>query len=138
MTNRICLSAVMLGAAAVAVIIAGCGGGGAAAAFDPTTTGTVTGVVVALGNSEGTIVEVEGVRLQVGGRSGTTDSDGRFTIRGVPEGDDQELGVTPPDGYLLASNATIMVDVDADQVNELPAPILVYAESEGPPQEPEE
>ncbi len=133
MTNRICLSAVMLGAAVATVIIAGCGGGGAAPSFDPTTTGTLTGVVFALGSSEGSYESVEGAQVQIGTRSGATDNNGRFTIAGAPAGLGQELTVTPPGGYALVSNAPITVNVTAGQTNELPAPILVIADSGTPP-----
>jgi len=133
MTNRICLSAVMLGAAAAAIIIAGCGGGGGASTFDPATTGTLTGVVFALGSSEGSYESVAGARIQIGGRSGATDNNGRFTIAGAPAGLGQELTVTPPGDYVLVSNAPITANVTAGQTNELPAPILVIADSETPP-----
>jgi len=118
----------------ILVGLAGCGGGGGSPA-EPGQSGTVTGLVVSLDTDSGDIEGLAGAEVSITTQAGTSDSEGYFSVVGVPAGH-QLVTVTLPDSYVLLSSEPIYCDTVSGQTTELPEPIMALPEDMGVPDPP--
>ena len=131
-TSRAMLT-IMLGM--ILVGFAGCGGGGGSPA-EPGQSGTVTGFVVSLDTDSGDIEGLAGAEVSIATQAGTSDSEGYFSVTGVPAGQQQLVAVTLPDLYILLSSEPIYCDAVSGQTTQLPEPIMAVPEDIGVPDPP--
>ena len=131
-TTRRVMLAIVLGM--VLVGFAGCGGGGGSPT-EPGQSGTVTGFVVSLDTDSGDIEGLAGAEVSIVTQAGTSDSEGYFSVTGVPAGQ-QLVTVTLPDFYILLSSEPIYTDAVSGQTTELPEPIMAVPEDMGVPDPP--
>jgi len=131
--TRRAMLAIMLGM--VLVGFAGCGGGGGSPA-EPGQSGTVTGFVVSLDTDSGDIEGLAGAEVSIATQTGTSDSEGYFSVTGIPTGQQQLVAVTLPDFFALLSSEPIYCDTVSGQTTQLPEPIVAVPEDMGIPDPP--
>ena len=132
-TTRRAMLTIMLGM--VLVGFAGCGGGGGSPT-EPGQSGTVTGFVVSLDTDSGDIEGLAGAEVSIATQAGTSDSEGYFSVTGVPAGQQQLVAVTLPDFFVLLSSEPIYCDTVLGQTTQLPEPIMAVPEDMGVPDPP--
>ena len=131
-TTHQAMLTIMLGM--VLVGFAGCGGGGGSPA-EPGQSATVTGFVLSLDTDSGDIEGLAGAEVSIATQSGTSDSEGYFSVTGVLAGQ-QLVTVTLPDFFVLLSGEPIYCSAVSGQTTELPEPIMAVPEDMGVPDPP--
>ncbi len=132
-TTRRATLTIMLGMLLVG--FAGCGGGGGSPT-EPGQSATVTGFVVSLDTDSGDIEGLAGAQVSIATQAGTSDSEGYFSVTGVPPGQHQLVAVTLPDFFVLLSSEPIYCDTVSGQTTQLPEPIIAVPEDMGVPDPP--
>lgn len=141
--RKIALWAAIGGTCLLISLIAGCSGGGGAAS-PPAGTGSVAGKVMyfntdqPLGGVTVTVqytVTVNG-RPQMVEKSTQTDANGNFQITGVHAGQGRLVKFTPQSWLTVPSSKPVYVDIVAGQTTNLPAPVMLIAAGELPPDVP--
>ena len=126
------LRLVAVTAVVVALCLVGCEGGGG----DGAQTGTVTGRVISIVSQLG--VGGAQITLGVGGPSAISDSNGNYTVVGVPAGANIPVFVTPPAGFTVSDPTpgtpeVAQVNVLAGTTTVLPDIVLVPTQPPAPP-----
>ena len=122
-------AAVLVVAIVTVLALAGCGGGGSPSGNQgpPADKGVVRGQVVYMDQPN---LPVTGVQVHVGDIVVET-RDSWFEATVDPG--DYEIWVDPPEGYVVASNAHVDVQVAAGQTVVLDDPFLLLDENDQPP-----
>lgn len=127
-------------------VVVGCGGSGGGGAVHPPDahTGAVAGRVLdfnseqPLGGVTITVVytiTVDG-KQRVVEKSAQTDANGNFSITGVDPGSGRLVQFAPQEWLAVPSSKAIYVDVVAGRTTQLPAPVMLIAAGEFPPDVP--
>ncbi|MEA3400634.1 MAG: carboxypeptidase regulatory-like domain-containing protein [Armatimonadota bacterium] len=121
---------VMIVAGAMLTVTVGCGGGGENGGAG---TGTVSGTVV----HAATLQPLGEITVRADGASTSTGADGKFTLRGVPAGQQTlQVSAAPERGLTLPPGVDLTVTVTGGQTNQLSSPIQMIDAVDYPPNPP--
>ena len=122
-------TAVLVAVIAAVVALVGCGGGGSPSGNQgpPTGKGIVRGQVKYFDQPD---LPVTGVQVHVGDTVVETQNS---WFEATVDPGEYDIWVEPPEGYVVASNAHVQVQVAAGQTVVLDAPFLLIDENDQPP-----
>lgn len=117
---------------AAMLFAAGCGGGGGDGG-GAVATGSVSGTVTYAATGD----PLGGIEVSIGNITTTTNTNGQFTLRGVPVGQQTlQVQADPDRDLVVPPGVPLNVNVQEGQTAQLPAPIQMVDDVDAPPAPP--